>query len=56
MKAYRSVEAWLHSFAVMDVSGRLQAPVVLTPGNTPVSTECDARLASDVQVDGRIRG
>jgi hypothetical protein len=56
MKAYRSVEAWLHSFAAMEVSGQLHAPAALTPGNTPVSNECDARLASDVQVDRRIRG
>jgi len=36
--------------------GQLHAPVALTPGNTPVSIECDALLAPDVQVDRRIRG
>jgi hypothetical protein len=39
-----SVEAWFHSLAAMEVNGQLHAPSTLTP----VSNECDARLASDV--------
>jgi len=40
----------------MELGGQFHAPAALTPGNTPVSIECDARLASDVQVDRRIHG